>query len=79
MPPEQDAPDPANHEEWLLDKELDVVAEVYAAEAGLRKPLSALSEEELLERYFKEAGFVLQFDFKTEPPADATEADEPPR
>jgi hypothetical protein len=48
---------------WLLDRELDVAAEVYGPEPlGLRTPLSALSDEEMLERFLSVNGFELHFE-----------------
>lgn len=59
---ERPEPEAANHEEWLLDRELDVAAEVYAGELGLRRPLFELTDDELLERYRRAAGFHLHFE-----------------
>jgi hypothetical protein len=48
---------------WLLDRELDVAAEVYGPEPiGLHTPMAELSEAELLERFLKVAGFDLHFE-----------------
>jgi len=49
--------------EWALEQELEVAAEVYGPEPkGLRTPLSALSDEELLERYRSLLGFDLTWE-----------------
>ncbi|MGH3813638.1 MAG: hypothetical protein ACRDUV_14495 [Pseudonocardiaceae bacterium] len=46
--------------EWLLDRELDVAAEVYGPEpVGLHTPVDELSDAELLERFIKVNGFDL--------------------
>ncbi len=52
-----------NPPEWLLDRELDVAAEVYGPEPlGLRTPVSELSDDELLERFLAVNGFELHFE-----------------
>ena len=52
-----------NPPEWLLDRELDVAAEVFGPEPlGLRTPPSALSDEEMLERFMAVNGFDLHFE-----------------
>lgn len=40
--------------EWLLDRELDIAAEVYGPEPiGLRTPVERFSDAELLERFMR--------------------------
>ena len=52
-----------NPPEWLLDRELDVAAEVYGPEPlSLRTPVSELSDEELIERFLAVNGFDLHFE-----------------
>ncbi len=49
--------------EWLLDRELDVAAEVYGPEpVGLHTPVDELSEAELLERFINVNGFDLHLE-----------------
>lgn len=50
----------ASHAEWLLDRQLDVAAEVYGPEQlGLHTPVDQLSDVELLERFMNVNGFDL--------------------
>lgn len=49
--------------EWLLDRELDVAAEVYGPEpVGLHTPVDELSDAELLTRFMRINGFDLHFE-----------------
>ncbi len=49
--------------EWLLDRELDIAAEVYGPEpVGLHTPVDKLSDAELLERFITVNGFDLHFE-----------------
>jgi hypothetical protein len=53
----------AMSDEWMLDQELEVAAEVYGPEPqGLRTPLSELSDEEFLARYRALLGFELEIE-----------------
>jgi hypothetical protein len=49
--------------EWLLDRELDVAAEVYGPEPlGIHTPVDELSDTELVERFISVNGFNLRFE-----------------
>jgi hypothetical protein len=49
-------------EEWMLDQELEVAAEVYGPEpTGIRTDWSELSDEELIDRYRRLLGFDLKW------------------
>jgi hypothetical protein len=49
--------------EWLLDRELDIAAEVYGPEPiGLHTPVDQLSDAELLERFMTVNGFDVHFE-----------------
>ncbi|MGH4020853.1 MAG: hypothetical protein ACRDT0_16835 [Pseudonocardiaceae bacterium] len=48
---------------WLLDRELDIAAEVYGPEPiGLHTPVDELSDAELVERFMSVNGFDLHFE-----------------
>ncbi|MPZ65461.1 MAG: hypothetical protein GEU83_08065 [Pseudonocardiaceae bacterium] len=54
---------PSSRPEWLLDRELDIAAEVYRPEPiGPHTPLEELSDAELLERFRSVNGFDLRFE-----------------
>ena len=49
--------------EWLLDRELDIAAEVYGPEpGGLHTPVDELSDVELVERFMQVNGFDLHIE-----------------
>jgi hypothetical protein len=53
----------ASPPEWLLDRELDIAAEVYGPEPiGLHTPMEELTDAELLERFMTVNGFDLHFE-----------------
>lgn len=48
---------------WLLDRELDVAAEVYGPEPiGLHTPADELGDAELVQRFIQVNGFDLHFE-----------------
>jgi hypothetical protein len=50
-------------EEWALDQELEVAAEVYGPEPkGIRTDWSELSDEELVDRYKRLLGFDVRWE-----------------
>lgn len=50
-------------EEWVLDQELEVAAEVYGPQPqGIRTDWSELSDEEIVERYQRMLGFDLKWE-----------------
>lgn len=54
---------PSSPSEWLLDRELDIAAEVYGpAPIGLHTPVDELSDAELVERFIQVNGFDLHFE-----------------
>ncbi|HEU0088301.1 MAG TPA: hypothetical protein VFQ77_11740 [Pseudonocardiaceae bacterium] len=54
---------PSNPSDWLLDRELDIAAEVYGPELiGLHTPVDKLSDAELVERFMRVNGFDLHFE-----------------
>ena len=49
--------------EWLLDRELDIAAEVYGPEPiGLHTPVDELSDAELVKRFMQVNSFDLHFE-----------------
>ncbi len=54
---------PASRPEWMLDRELDIAAEVYGPEPiGPHTPVEELSDAELLDRFMNVNGFDLHFE-----------------
>lgn len=50
-------------QEWMLDQELEVAAEVYGPQPqGIRTDWSELSDEELVDRYRRLLGFDLKWE-----------------
>jgi hypothetical protein len=53
----------SNPPEWLLDRDLDIAAEVYGPEPiGLHTPVEELSDTELLKCFMRTNGFDLHFE-----------------
>lgn len=53
----------ASPSDWLLDRELDVAAEVYGPESiGLHTTAGELSDAELVQRFIQVNGFGLHFE-----------------
>lgn len=49
--------------EWLLDRELDIAAEVYGPDPiGLHTPADELGDADLVERFMQVNGFNLHFE-----------------
>ncbi len=54
---------PSSRPEWLLDRELDIAAEVYGPEpVGPHTPVEELGDAELLERFKNVNGFDFRFE-----------------